>query len=130
MCSRNGKSTLLGRSLLILAVWVIVLPGCAGPAKSTDSRVAAATATSAQTQERALARKSRRRSASERVRKNLPNILLYNQDNEPVHFYDDLVKDKIVLIYFMFTTCQGICPATTANVVKMQDLLGDRFGSE
>ena len=130
MCSPKTQSTILGRSLLILAVWLIALPGCAGPAKSTDSSVAMATSTSAQTQEQASATKARRRSASERVRKNLPNILLYNQDNEPVHFYDDLVKDKIVLIYFMFTTCQGICPATTANVVKMQNLLGDRFGSD
>ncbi len=66
----------------------------------------------------------------ERIRKNLPNIQLYTQDNQPVRFYDDLVQGKIVLIYFMFTTCQGICPGVTANLVKVQDLLGDRFGRD
>jgi len=41
-----------------------------------------------------------------------------------------VVEDKIVLIYFMFTICEGICPATTANVARMQDLLGDLFGRD
>jgi len=73
---------------------------------------------------------TRRRTASERVRDNFPNILLYTQDNEPVRFYDDLVKDRIVLIYFMFTNCEGICPATSSNVARMQNMLGDRFGRD
>ena len=36
-----------------------------------------------------------------------PNIQLHTQNNEPVRFYDDLVKDKIVLVNFMYTTCKG-----------------------
>ena len=36
-----------------------------------------------------------------------PNIQLYAQDNQPVRFYDDLVKDKIVLVNFMYTSCVG-----------------------
>ena len=36
-----------------------------------------------------------------------PNIQLYTQDNQPVRFYHDLVKDKIVIINFMYTTCTG-----------------------
>ncbi len=72
----------------------------------------------------------KRRTARDRVREKLLNIELVTQDHETVRFYDDLVKDKVVLIYFMFTSCQGICPATTTNVAKMQDLFGDRFGKE
>ena len=49
-----------------------------------------------------VAARPRRRSASERVRKNLPNILLYTQENEPVRFYDDLVEDKIVSLMRCF----------------------------
>ena len=36
-----------------------------------------------------------------------PNIQLYTQNNEAVRFYDDLVKDRIVLVNFMYTTCKG-----------------------
>ena len=35
-----------------------------------------------------------------------PNIQLYTQNNEAVRFYDDLVKDRIVLVNFMYTTCK------------------------
>lgn len=36
-----------------------------------------------------------------------PNVTLTNQDGEEVKFYDDLVKGKIVVINFMFATCEG-----------------------
>ncbi len=70
------------------------------------------------------------RAYRDRVRKNFPNIELVTQHGEHVRFYDDLIKDRVVLIYFMFTTCEGICPATTTNVARMQDILGDRFGQD
>src|SRR5437867_12916067 len=53
--------------------------------------------------------------ASARKEGYLPNIVLTTQENERVRFYDDLVKGKVVLINFMFTTCSGICPLTTAK---------------
>jgi protein SCO1/2 len=59
-----------------------------------------------------------------------PNLVLLTQDNKPVRFYDDLMKGKVVLINFMFTTCDAICPAMTANLVKVQDYLGDRLGRD
>ncbi len=71
-----------------------------------------------------------RTKAADQRKDHFPNIQLYTQDGEAVRFYDDLVRDRIVLVYFMFTTCQGICPATTANMVRVQDLLGDRFGED
>jgi protein SCO1/2 len=59
-----------------------------------------------------------------------PNLVLLTQDNKPVRFYDDLMKGKVVLINFMFTTCDAICPAMTANLVKVQDYLGDHLGRD
>jgi protein SCO1/2 len=58
-----------------------------------------------------------------------PNTSLLTQDNKPVRFFDDLLKGKIVLINFMFTTCTGVCPAMTSNLLKVQDYLGDRVGT-
>lgn len=59
-----------------------------------------------------------------------PNLVLLTQDNQPVHFYDDLLKGKIVVINFIFTTCTGICPPMTANLAKVQSYLGDHVGRE
>jgi cytochrome oxidase Cu insertion factor (SCO1/SenC/PrrC family) len=62
--------------------------------------------------------------------KYFPNLVLLTQDNEPVHFYDDLLKGKIVVINFLFTTCTGICPPMTANLAKVQSYLGEHVGRE
>jgi protein SCO1/2 len=59
-----------------------------------------------------------------------PNVVLHTQDGTRVRFYDDLIKGKVVLINFMFTTCTSQCPLTTANLVKVEEQLGDRLGRE
>ncbi|HEX6623870.1 MAG TPA: SCO family protein [Pyrinomonadaceae bacterium] len=59
-----------------------------------------------------------------------PNHVLVTQDNKPVRFYDDLVKGKVVLINFMFTTCTGVCPPMATNMAKVQSYLGDRIGRD
>ena len=59
-----------------------------------------------------------------------PNIELVNQDGKKVHFYDDLIKDKIVAINFIFTHCGDSCPAETASLRQVQRLLGDRMGKD
>ena len=58
------------------------------------------------------------------------NILLYTQHGEPVRFYDDLVKDKVVIINLIYTTCPKICPATTAQLAKVNDSLGPWIGGD
>jgi cytochrome oxidase Cu insertion factor (SCO1/SenC/PrrC family) len=59
-----------------------------------------------------------------------PNTTLLTQDNKPVRFFDDLLKGKVVIINFMFTTCTGVCPPMTANLAKVQDYLGERVGRD
>ena len=59
-----------------------------------------------------------------------PNHILLTQDNQPVRFYDDLLKNKVVLINFMFTTCKGVCSPMTANLAKVQQQLGERLGKD
>src|SRR6202163_1100571 len=59
-----------------------------------------------------------------------PNIELRTQDDKPVRFYDDLVKDKIVTINFFCAKCEEICPVVMANLAKVQKLLGDRVGRD
>ncbi len=62
--------------------------------------------------------------------RSFPNVVLTTHEGKKVRFYDDLMKDKIVLINFMYVKCEGICPGTTANLVKVQKLLGNRVGKD
>src|SRR5260370_12091257 len=59
-----------------------------------------------------------------------PDVVLRTQDNKKVRFYQDLIKDKIVTLNFFYAKCEGVCPAITANLVKVQRLLGERVGRE
>ncbi|HKF57175.1 MAG TPA: SCO family protein [Blastocatellia bacterium] len=59
-----------------------------------------------------------------------PNPVLFTQDNKSVHFYDDLIQQKVVLIDFMFTTCTGICPSMTANLARVRHLLAGHVGRD
>ena len=59
-----------------------------------------------------------------------PNVELITQDGKKVHFYDDLIKGKIVAIAFIYTTCQYACPLETARLAQVQKKLGDRVGND
>src|SRR5260370_28433854 len=59
-----------------------------------------------------------------------PNVELTTQDGKKVHFYDDLLKGKIVAINFIYTHCHFSCPLETARLAQVQDILGDRVGKD
>ena len=63
-------------------------------------------------------------------RRHLPNVELITQDNQKVHFYTDLVKDRRVVIQFMFTRCKDVCPIITHHLVEVQKILKDSVGSD
>ena len=63
-------------------------------------------------------------------RRHLPNVELVTQDGARVHFYDDLVKGRRVVIQFMFTRCKDICPVITHHLAEVQGLLGGRVGRD
>jgi protein SCO1/2 len=69
--------------------------------------------------------------AREKVRKRyFPNVVLRTHEDKEVRFYDDLIRGKIVVFNVMYAECEGVCPGITANLVKVQKLLGDRVGRE
>ena len=59
-----------------------------------------------------------------------PNITLMTHEGRSVRFYDDLLKDKIVLLNFMYANCEGICPGITMNLARVHRALGDRMGRD
>lgn len=58
------------------------------------------------------------------------NVPLLTQDGQTVNFYEDLLKGKKVLVNFIFTSCEQACPLDTANMARLQQLLGDRVGKD
>ena len=59
-----------------------------------------------------------------------PNVSLVNQDGKTLRFYDDMIKDKVVLINFIYLTCHDACPLETAKLRQVQEALGDRVGRD
>ena len=59
-----------------------------------------------------------------------PDVAFVDQHGETVHFFEDLVRDRAVLVNFMYTQCPKICPGTTANLVRLHEALGDRVGRD
>ena len=60
-----------------------------------------------------------------------PNVPLVTQNGEKVRFYDDLIRDKTVLLNFFLVECtDGLCPTAISTMRKVQDLLGERMGKD
>jgi len=67
----------------------------------------------------------------ERIRQRyFPNLELTSQDGRKLKFYDDMVKDKIVIFNMFYAKCEGICSPITRNLVRLQNVLGDRVGKD
>jgi len=70
-------------------------------------------------------------SSRERIRQRyFPNLVLTTHEGRKVKFYDDLVKDKIVIFNMMYAKCNGICMPITHNLLQVQKLLGNRVGKD
>ena len=59
-----------------------------------------------------------------------PNVTLTTHEGRTVRFFDDLIKDKVVMINLMYASCKDSCPLVTAQLVKVQNILGDRVGRD
>lgn len=64
------------------------------------------------------------------IRTPVPDLALLNQDGRKVNFYSDLVKGKVVVINFVYTTCTAICPMMGRTFSGLQNLAGDRAGKD
>jgi protein SCO1 len=70
-------------------------------------------------------------SSRERTRElHFPDVVLTTHEGKKVRFYEDLIKDKLVIINFMYAKCEGVCPGITTNLRRVQKLLGDRVGKD
>jgi protein SCO1 len=59
-----------------------------------------------------------------------PNIELVTQDGAKVKFYDDLLKDKIVVLNLMYANCEGVCPTITSNLMNVRKILREEVNHD
>src|SRR5436853_704317 len=55
-----------------------------------------------------------------------PNVPLVTHDGRRVRFYDDLLRDKIVVLNLMYADCTSSCPMITSNLLKAQKIIWQR----
>jgi protein SCO1/2 len=60
----------------------------------------------------------------------VPNAPVITQDGLSLLFYDDVLKEKISIISFIYTSCRDICPVVTARLSQLEERLGDAVGRD
>jgi cytochrome oxidase Cu insertion factor (SCO1/SenC/PrrC family) len=68
--------------------------------------------------------------SEQKARAYFTNLELITQDGERLRFYDDVLKDKVVVINFIYTNCKGACPLMTRNLTLVRDMLGGAVGED
>jgi protein SCO1/2 len=58
----------------------------------------------------------------------IPDLVLRDQEGRKVRFYSDLIRDKVVVLSFFYTTCTYTCTMQGRTFSKLQSLLGERLG--
>jgi protein SCO1/2 len=60
----------------------------------------------------------------------IPDVKVSDQRGREVRFYSDLIKGRVVVINFFFTTCTLVCPIQGRALAKLQAQLGPRVGKD
>lgn len=60
----------------------------------------------------------------------LSHLPLVDHNGRTVDFYDDLIKNRIVVINSFFASCTGSCPVMARSFLHLQNKLGDRLGKD
>lgn len=68
--------------------------------------------------------------AEAKAREYFTNVELIDQNGQRLKFYDDVLKDNVVVISFIFTNCGGACPLMTRNLTMIRDMLPSHVRDE
>lgn len=58
------------------------------------------------------------------------NLTLTTSEGEEVEFFDDVLKDRIVVVNFFYTSCTDLCSLGTARLAQVYEWLGERMGRD
>lgn len=63
--------------------------------------------------------------AEEKARKFFTDVEVIDQNGKQLRFYSDVLKDRVVLINFIFTNCQDYCPMVTSKLAQTRQLMAE-----
>ena len=76
-------------------------------------------------------RAQKAKGADEQTSRNyFTDLPLLNQEGRRVRFYSDVLKDKVVLISFIYTSCKDACPVIMHRLSQVKNQLGEAFGKQ
>ena len=55
----------------------------------------------------------------------IPDVQVIDQNGKKRNFYSDLIRNKVVVINFIFTSCEALCPMQGKAFAKIQNALSD-----
>lgn len=114
-------------NLTIASLLLVVSIGLAAVAQSPGNRGATA-ADSVSQQSKPVPRSGA--VTVGQVQIELPDLLVQDHNGNKHRFYSDLIKDKVVILSFFYTSCPSFCPRMNLRLKKLQDILGDRLGKD
>jgi protein SCO1/2 len=91
---------------------------------------AATTVTASQASQSSQQREQSKSFTADPAPAHIPDINVVDQNGKPHHFYSELVRGKVVVINFVYTTCTTICPPLGATFGKLQKNLGQKLGKD
>ncbi len=70
------------------------------------------------------------RPTATKPKRTFADFAVKDQNGRVLRFYSDLIKNKTVLINFIFTSCKEVCPVQGKSFAKLQVALGESVGKE
>ena len=99
--------------LAVLCLGLVLLPQTALSSQSAGPTVKAADAV-----------------AEDKARKYFTDLEVIDQNGRQLRFYSDVLKDRVVLISFIFTNCQDACPMVAQKLKQTRSLMVDSIRDE
>lgn len=131
--SSGGPKKRLAAAAALCCLWLVVPAHVAGQATTRQGGRTEPAPTPGHQHQHGHAPGPARENAPQRqgpAKLSIPDVTLLDQDGREVRFYTDLVKGKVVVINFVFTSCTVVCPPLGANFGRLQYMLGERLGRD
>lgn len=68
--------------------------------------------------------------AQQETQPRIPDVNCLDQNGKKLRFHTDLVKGKVVVINFIYTSCPYLCTRIGESTARLQKALGDRVGRD
>jgi cytochrome oxidase Cu insertion factor (SCO1/SenC/PrrC family) len=68
--------------------------------------------------------------AEAKARAYFTDLEVIDQNGNRLRFYSDVLKDRVVLINFIFTNCPGACPMVTQKLIQTRQLMVETVKDE